>query len=126
MRGLDATGARRYNPTPNAKMLLFFFLPVKARNLAIGFGVISLYSAIFSANSQFSHLGHLGGLIGGVAYTFAILKGARQQPGEPEVDFRSSRTDFFQRKKPSDAAETKDKVLVYDPVSGKYFYEKSK
>ncbi|MCB1178550.1 MAG: rhomboid family intramembrane serine protease, partial [Leptospiraceae bacterium] len=49
---------------PETTLLLFIF-PVKARTAAILLGVVSFIFA-FDPSGQISHLGHLGGLIGGV------------------------------------------------------------
>ena len=66
---------------PRATMLLFLVIPVKARTLAIGFGVVSLYLMFTQDGPGISHSGHLGGLIAGLAYSkFAIDRArARRQ-----------------------------------------------
>lgn len=57
---------------PNARLLLFFVLPIRCRTLLIGFIVISALggaAAILSASPAgggIAHLAHLGGLIFGV------------------------------------------------------------
>ena len=58
--------------TPNTRLLVFFF-PVRARNAAIGFGVISLLLAVTDSMGGVSHWGHLGGLVGGWLYTTFAL-----------------------------------------------------
>lgn len=62
---------------PNATMLLFFVIPVKARTLALGFGLLSLVLAFASSDSSISHAGHLGGLIAGLAYAKLIFSRMR-------------------------------------------------
>ncbi len=58
--------------TPNSRLLIFIF-PVKARTAAIGIGLISLFFSIYDTGGIISHLGHLGGLVGGLIYTWLAL-----------------------------------------------------
>ena len=54
---------------PNAELLVFFFIPMKAKYLVILYGGIELYLQITSGGaSSVSHLGHLGGLVFGLLY----------------------------------------------------------
>ncbi len=62
---------------PRATMLLFFVIPVRARSLAIGFGLLSLVLLFFQDGGGISHSGHLGGLLGGLAYSWFAVTGAR-------------------------------------------------
>ncbi len=57
---------------PNSMLLLFFF-PVKARTAAFLIGAISLGLAISGYLGGISHLGHLGGLVGGLLYTWLAI-----------------------------------------------------
>lgn len=66
---------------PRATMLLFFVIPVKARTLAIGFGVVSLYFMFGEGSGGISHSGHLGGLIAGLIYSKFAVASARSQTG---------------------------------------------
>lgn len=70
---------------PRAKLLLFFF-PVKARTAAIIFGVGSLLLALTSQAQGLSHLGHLGGLIGGVLFTWLALAPSKEERMDPGPD----------------------------------------
>lgn len=58
-------------------VLLVFFIPMKARTAAFVFGSLSLLAAIWAGDKGFlgmiSHLGHLGGLVGGVLYSRFVL-----------------------------------------------------
>ena len=64
---------------PNSTLLLLF-IPMKARTAALVFGVVSLLAAVFHWFAGLSHLGHLGGLIGGLVYSkFAIGNRARSE-----------------------------------------------
>lgn len=58
---------------PRSEMLIFFF-PMKARTAAIVIGVASVLLSIYDRSSGISHLGHLGGLIGGIIYTKFVLQ----------------------------------------------------
>ena len=59
---------------PNAELLIFFILPIKAKYLVFMYGAIELASQIsYGSNSGVSHLGHLGGLLFGLIF-FAISK----------------------------------------------------
>ncbi len=67
---------------PRAQLLLFFF-PVKARTAAIIFGVGSLLLALTGQAAGLSHLGHLGGLIGGVLFTWWALAPTQEERMDP-------------------------------------------
>lgn len=58
---------------PRSEMLILFF-PMKARTAAIVIGLISVLLALYDRSSGISHLGHLGGLIGGILYTKFVLQ----------------------------------------------------
>jgi len=59
---------------PDAEILLFFFIPLKAKFLVILYGGLELYALISSGGqSNISHVGHLGGLLFGLIY-FALFK----------------------------------------------------
>ncbi len=63
---------------PDAKLLVFpILIPISARKIAIGFGLFSLTMVLFFPTAMgFSHMGHLGGLIGGVI-AFLVLRKVR-------------------------------------------------
>jgi membrane associated rhomboid family serine protease len=54
---------------PNSRLLVLF-IPMKARTAAIIVAILSIYFAIFDILPFISHVGHLGGLLGG---TFFIM-----------------------------------------------------
>jgi membrane associated rhomboid family serine protease len=59
---------------PESKVLLFFIIPMKIKNLVYGFALFSLIFGVLSMiNSSYGfgigHFGHLGGLIGGYLLT---------------------------------------------------------
>ncbi|HOO71312.1 MAG TPA: rhomboid family intramembrane serine protease [Spirochaetota bacterium] len=60
---------------PNAEILLFFFLPIKAKYLVVLYGGIELYSLISTGGQgNISHVGHLGGIIFGLIFFFITQK----------------------------------------------------
>ncbi|HMB20416.1 MAG TPA: rhomboid family intramembrane serine protease [Spirochaetota bacterium] len=58
---------------PNAELLLFFIIPIKAKYLVVLFGGIELFLELFGGRTSISHLGHLGGLFFGIVF-FLIFK----------------------------------------------------
>lgn len=57
---------------PNS-MVLVFFIPMKLRTAAIGFVLISILAEVFGFFQMVSHMGHLGGLVGGILYTKFVI-----------------------------------------------------
>lgn len=60
---------------PEAKVLLFFIIPMKIKNAVYGFGIFSLVFGLLSLiNPSFGfgigHFAHLGGLVGGYLLTY--------------------------------------------------------
>ncbi len=53
---------------PDAKILLFFVIPIKAPLLVILYGGYELFSQIARLGGNISHLAHLFGLLGGYLY----------------------------------------------------------
>lgn len=58
---------------PNAEILIFFIIPLKAKYLVILYGGLELYMELFGGQSSISHMGHLGGLLFGIFY-FVIFR----------------------------------------------------
>jgi membrane associated rhomboid family serine protease len=59
---------------PDAEILIFFIIPMRAKFLVLLYGGIELYSLIASSGqSPISHAGHLGGIIFGLVF-FLILR----------------------------------------------------
>ena len=50
---------------PNTELQLYFFIPVKAKYLVIGYGLFELYNGFF-AHDNVAHFAHLGGLAVGI------------------------------------------------------------
>lgn len=50
---------------PNTELQLYFFIPVKAKYLVIGYALFELYNG-FYANDNVAHFAHLGGLVIGL------------------------------------------------------------
>jgi membrane associated rhomboid family serine protease len=58
---------------PDAEVLLFFFIPMKARTMVIVFGSLELFMELNSGGlDNISHVGHLGGIFFGLVY-FALI-----------------------------------------------------
>ncbi len=54
---------------PDVELLIFFFIPMKAKFLVILYGGIELMALISSgSNSNVSHVGHLGGILFGLVF----------------------------------------------------------
>ncbi len=54
---------------PDVELLVFFFIPMKAKFLVVMYGVIELMALISSGtNSNVSHIGHLGGIVFGLLF----------------------------------------------------------
>lgn len=61
---------------PNAQLLLFFIIPIRAKYLVVMYGALELYLELFGGQSNISHVGHLGGLFFGLIYFFIYRKRA--------------------------------------------------
>jgi membrane associated rhomboid family serine protease len=53
---------------PNAEVLLFFIIPMKARTMVIIFGALELFFEVTGFMGNVSHVGHIGGLFFGIIY----------------------------------------------------------
>jgi membrane associated rhomboid family serine protease len=66
---------------PNRMLYLYFFFPIKAKYLVIGYGLLEIFSGLRnSQGDNVAHFAHIGGLVVGVALVLA---------------WRKSRTDFY-------------------------------
>ncbi len=61
---------------PNVELLLFFIIPIRAKYLVILYAGIEIFFEISGSNSTVSHIGHLGGLAGGLLYFLFINRRA--------------------------------------------------
>lgn len=92
---------------PNSMVLVLFF-PMKLRTAAVGFGLLSALSIIFDFLPSISHLGHLGGLVGGVLYTKFVIGS--------ELGFQELKTNYQDRtvrirlRKPSGFSKFKETI----------------
>jgi len=50
---------------PDRKILLYFFIPIKAKYFVIIYGAIELFYGFSGAQSNIAHFAHLGGMIFG-------------------------------------------------------------
>ena len=62
---------------PDAEILIYFVLPLKARAMVIVYTVIALVSGIGGIGSGIAHFAHLGGFAGGFAYLKWSERGRR-------------------------------------------------
>lgn len=92
-------------------LMLVFFIPMRAWTAVLFFGALSLgfivYDHFTEETSFFSHIGHLGGLLGGVLYSRLALQLpflANELQGEKKSRFRVFR--------PSARAEQDDAVFA--------------
>jgi membrane associated rhomboid family serine protease len=53
---------------PDAELLMFFILPIKAKYLVFIYGGLELFFELRGGTGNVSHLGHLGGLAGGILF----------------------------------------------------------
>lgn len=89
---------------PRSEMLIFFF-PMKARTAAILIGIASVLLFIYDRSSGISHLGHLGGLVGGILYTKFVL-----QLDFLHNDLQQSRSRFVFRRRVDPYATMEDEL----------------
>ncbi len=61
---------------PNAELLLFFFIPIKAKYLVVLYGALELFLELSGGPGNVSHIGHLGGLFFGIVYFIFFRKHA--------------------------------------------------
>lgn len=61
---------------PNAELLLFFFIPIKAKYLVVLYGLLELFLELSGSAGNISHIGHLGGLFFGLMYFIFFRKHA--------------------------------------------------
>lgn len=103
---------------PDAELLLFFILPIKAKYLVLLYGGIELYLELFGGHSTISHIGHLGGLLTGLIF-FMILKKRNlsykskiiKANIEKKISKDSSRNEQRQKKMDPRSKETKLEIL---------------
>lgn len=84
---------------PNAEILLFFFIPIKAKYLVMLYGLLELYLELRGGSGSISHIGHLGGLFFGIVY-FLITR-------RSSIKFR---TKMFAARMEKKAAEIAPKI----------------
>ncbi|MFW5761486.1 MAG: rhomboid family intramembrane serine protease [Cyclobacteriaceae bacterium] len=65
---------------PNMLILLFFFIPIKAKYFVILLGLFELYLGVFGGDTNIANFAHLGGMLFG----FILLKIWGVKPGEVE------------------------------------------
>ena len=53
---------------PDRKLYLYFLVPVKAKWVVLGIGIISLISSVSGSQAGIAHIAHLGGMVFGYLY----------------------------------------------------------
>lgn len=108
--------------------LLFFFIPVKARTAAIILGAVSVILALTDPGSQISHLGHLGGLIGGLLFIKLGQRSIQNRQARfeekntyHEWDRSGTGNSLFTESVPG--RTVKKRVVIFDPYTGKFYYK---
>ncbi len=59
---------------PDAELLIFFLFPIKAKYLVFLYGGLELFFELWGDTGSVSHIGHLGGLAGGLLFFFFMKK----------------------------------------------------
>jgi len=121
--------------TPNAQLLVFFF-PVRARTAALIIGVASVVMAFQGWLAGISHLGHLGGLVGGLLYTWLAVSRSsieariqaqrerqmeemrRQQQGQQRAAYDMFERVMERRSQPGDRSGSPSREKVINPMPG--------
>ena len=105
---------------PNTR-LLFFIFPVRARTAALFLGFFSLMLAFFSRDSQISHLGHLGGLVGGFLFVglARLFAGERSFTAERTRDEPVKQADGMSGLSPR--RRVRERVIFFDPYTGRFY-----
>jgi membrane associated rhomboid family serine protease len=96
---------------PNAEVLLFFFLPVKAKYLIIIYAGFELYMEMSGSQPNVSHVGHLGGLVSGIL--FLVLFG--KEGSRPMGKFRrtvSANEKKLEREREAGRAGVRERILL--------------
>jgi membrane associated rhomboid family serine protease len=84
---------------PNAEILLFFFIPLKAKYLVVLYGGLELLFELSGGMGNVSHVGHLGGLVFGLIYFLIHRKKLRHEGVDvPGLDTLSRKADAVRRK----------------------------
>ncbi|RME92442.1 MAG: rhomboid family intramembrane serine protease [Candidatus Hydrogenedentota bacterium] len=109
---------------PNS-YLFVFFIPMKARTAAILFAVGSVLFQVLGAAEEISHLGHLGGLIGGVLFSRFILKLSffNSVLKEHPIDSIFQPDPFAEKNTPEFHSDEYEKVYYFDPETGRFVAE---
>ena len=100
--GLFGILAAFYFIAPDARILLFFIIPMKMRTFAIGYLIIESLTVIFDGHNAGGSAGHLGGAIFG----FAVLK------SPPFKNFVIKLSEIGTKKKGGRLKSTRDATIV--------------
>lgn len=76
---------------PNRTVLIYFLFPVKMKYMLIGFGLLEFLGTFGGSGSGISHIGHLGGLVSGLALLKLVPQGRKKIKEKPLEDFLKQR-----------------------------------
>ena len=116
---------------PRVRLQFLFLIPIRAWQLAIGLGVLSILARANGWLDTIAHLAHLGGLVGGVLYARFALKlevgseeiGAKYRDLNPFGVARSRKTeassvlDLLERARGATASDESTKKRPLPPVA---------
>lgn len=60
---------------PDGIILAWFFLPIRAKWALIASAAVAVFYILVPAQSRVAHAAHLGGILGGLAYTYLVIQG---------------------------------------------------
>lgn len=95
---------------PNRVLLLYFFIPMKAKYLVILFGLVELFASITSFADGIAHIAHLGGMVFGALLLFIWTQMKRLHSKKPDELFKEFT--ILRPKKPDNIDELLDKILM--------------
>jgi len=106
---------------PNMELLLFFFIPIKAKYLVLLYGGLELYFELFGGASNISHIGHLGGLFFGIVFFLIFQRRTLSFKGkiaQVRAQKKLNEYDSLMRAKPdySDARGREEKLAMLTRV----------
>ena len=94
---------------PNRLLLLYFFIPIRAKYLVVIFGLIEFFATLGGTSDGIAHIAHLGGMVfGAMMLLFYHLGGKMKKisPTNPFDDFT-----ILHPQEPEDIDKILDKIL---------------
>ncbi len=97
---------------PNRVLLLYFFIPMRAKYLVVLFGAVEFLASITSRADGIAHTAHLGGMLFG-AMMIIIHKIARRYRFRPPRGTPFDEFTILRPQEPEEIDEILDKILKY-------------